>query len=39
MNIRQSFEQAMVALMYGAALMILGCGTLLMCLPTIGMVA
>ena len=39
MNIRQSFEQAMVALMYGAALVILGYGTLLMCVPVTGMIA
>jgi hypothetical protein len=39
MNIRNTFEQVIAALTYGAALAILGCGTLLMCLPGVGMVA
>jgi hypothetical protein len=39
MNIRNRFEQAIAALMYVAALMIVGYGTLAMCAPAIQMIA
>jgi hypothetical protein len=39
MNVRESFEQAMAALIYGMALVIFGGGTFLMCLPVGGPIA
>jgi hypothetical protein len=39
MNIRKTFEQTMAALIYTAALVVVGGGTLLMCLPSTGPIA
>jgi hypothetical protein len=39
MNIRNRFEQAVAALMYGMALAIVGYGTLAMCAPATRMIA
>ena len=39
MNIRKTFEQTMSALIYATALVIVGAGTVLMCLPASGPIA
>lgn len=39
MNIRKTFEQTMSVLIYAAALVIVGGGTVLMCLPAHGPIA
>jgi hypothetical protein len=39
MNIRKNLEQVAAALIYGMALMILGGGVSLMCLPVSGLIA
>ena len=39
MNIRNRFEQAIGALMYVTALVIVGYGTLMMCVPATRMIA
>jgi hypothetical protein len=39
MNIRKIFEQTMSAVIYGTALVVVGGGTILMCLPAAGPIA
>lgn len=39
MNIRKRFEQTMAALIYATALVVVGGGTILMCLPNSGSIA
>lgn len=39
MNIRKNLEHAMAALIYGMALVILGGGVSLMCVPISGLIA
>jgi hypothetical protein len=39
MSIRKRFEQTMAALIYATALVIVGGGTVLMCVPTFGPIA